>query len=77
VRAFEPATRVLLADLPVYDESVIAPPLDAEVALPDLWPVPPGSLTAWFASAAQNDLPPPRSTTPLLGPGESDEGAGG
>jgi hypothetical protein len=77
VRAFEPATRVLLADLPVYDESVIAPPLDAEVALPDLWPVPPGSLTAWFASAAQNDLPPPRSTTPLLGPGESDEDAGG
>jgi len=77
VRAFEPATRVLLAELPVYDEATIAPPLDAEVVLPDLWPVPPGNLTAWFASATQAEVPPPRSTTPLLGDGGQDEGAGG
>lgn len=77
VRAFEPATRVLLAELPVYEESVIAPPLDAEVPLPDLWPVPPGSLSGWFASTTQAELPPPRSVTPLLGAGDADEGSSG
>lgn len=76
-RAFEPATRVLLAELPVYEDAPIAPPLDAEVALPDLWPVPPGSLSGWFASASQAEVPPPRSTTPLLESRSQDEDSGG
>lgn len=76
-RAFEPATRVLLAELPVYEDAPIAPPLDAEVALPDLWPVPPGALSGWFASASQEELPPPRSVTPQLEAPTQDEDPGG
>ncbi len=63
--AFVPATRVLLADVPVVDEVPLAPPLDAERPLPDLWPAPPGMLATWFAPGARGELPPARSTNVL------------
>ncbi|MEZ4410071.1 MAG: hypothetical protein R3A52_26885 [Polyangiales bacterium] len=63
--AFVPATRVLLADQPVYEDALIAPPLDAEAPLPDLWPALPGTLARWFSPGARGELPPPRETSPV------------
>jgi hypothetical protein len=60
-RAFVAAARVLLADLPVVEESLIAPPLDDELPLPDLWPAPPGLLAQLFAPGARDPLPPQRN----------------
>lgn len=62
--AFVPAARVLLADVAVYEEALIAPPLDGEAPLPDLWPALPKTLARWFAPGARGALPPPRETSP-------------
>ncbi len=58
---FVAAARVLLADVPVVEESLIAPPLDDELPLPDLWPAPPGLLAQLFAPGARDPLPPQRN----------------
>jgi hypothetical protein len=72
--AFIPATRVLLADLPVHEETLIAPPLDADTALPDLWPTPPGLLASILSPGAREEAPAP---TPLLSTDTSATGSGG
>jgi hypothetical protein len=64
--AFVPATRVLLADVPVYEDALIAPPLDADLPLPDLWPTPPGVLTGIMSPGARGDLPPQRTSPAQL-----------
>lgn len=63
--AFVPATRVLLADLPVLEDALIAPPLDADTALPDVWPTPPGLLAGLMSPGARGDVPPPRAPLQL------------
>ncbi len=64
--AFVPATRVLLADVPVFEDALIAPPLDADLPLPDLWPTPPGVLSALMAPGARGELPPARTSPAQL-----------
>lgn len=76
--AFVPVTRVLLADVPVFEDSVIAPPLDADLPLPDVWPTVPGMLTSLLAPGARAEAPPPRAQPVNLdGPadGSGDGGA--
>jgi hypothetical protein len=80
--AFVSATRVLLGDVPVDDEVLIAPPLDTERPLPDLWPTPPGLLSGLVSPGSRGELPPPRvNTTPLAldaaTPTQGDGGSGG
>jgi hypothetical protein len=62
--AFVPATRILIAELPVWEDSLLTPPLDADRALPDLWPAPPGALVSMLAPGARNDAPAPRGLPP-------------
>ncbi len=64
--AFTPATRVLLADVPVMEDVLIAPPLDADLPLPDLWPTPPGVLTGIMSPGARGEAPPPRVSPAAL-----------
>jgi hypothetical protein len=59
--AFVPATRVLLADVPVWEEALIAPPLDVELPLPDLWPSTPGMLASLLSPGARGEVPTPRA----------------
>jgi hypothetical protein len=77
--AFVPATKVLLADVPVLDDALIAPPLDADAALPDLWPTPPGLLASLLSPGARADAPPRAPPLPLDGPaaGSGSDPAGG
>lgn len=63
--AFVSATRVLLSDVPVVEESLIAAPLDADLPLPDVWPAPPGALSTFFAPGARGNLPPSRAANVL------------
>ncbi len=64
--AFVPATRLLLGDVPVYEDAPIAPPLDGDRPLPDLWPSPPGVLAALMAPGARGELPPARTSPAQL-----------
>jgi hypothetical protein len=57
---------VLLADVPVYEDALIAPPLDADLPLPDLWPTPPGVLTGIMSPGARGELPPQRTSPAQL-----------
>ncbi len=82
--AFVPATRVLLADVPVMDDALLAPPLDADLPLPDLWPDAPGILSALLTPGARGNLPPARTSPAQLGmvasppePGAGEGSAGG
>ncbi|MDP3278303.1 MAG: hypothetical protein Q8Q09_24155 [Deltaproteobacteria bacterium] len=85
--AFVPATRLLVSDIPVHEDSVITPPLDGDRPLPDLWPTPPGMLAAMTSPGARGALPPPRDPSAemlasgapshQLGPGTGGEGHGG
>jgi hypothetical protein len=58
--AFVPAMRLLVSDVPVHEDSPIAPPLDGDRPLPDLWPSPPGMLAGITSPGARTGLPPPR-----------------
>lgn len=71
---FVPATRVLIAEVPVMEDSTIAPPLDADLPLPDLWPSPPGMLTPMLAPGARGELPPTRNAPALDAPDDRPEG---
>jgi hypothetical protein len=62
--AFVPAVRLLVSDVPVHEESPIAPPLDGDRPLPDVWPSPPGWLAGLTAPGARTGLPPPRELSP-------------
>ncbi len=64
--AFVPATRLLVADVPVFEDAVIAPPLDADRPLPDLWPAPPGLFAGVLSPGARGALPQPRDASPAL-----------
>lgn len=64
--AFVPATRLLISDVPVYEDTPIAPPLDADRPLPDVWPSPPGVLAGLIAPGARGALPATR--VPALPP---------
>ncbi len=55
--AFVAATRLLVADVPVFEETPIAPPLDADRPLPDLWPAPPGLFAGVLSPGARGALP--------------------
>ena len=61
--AFVPATRLLVADVPVFEDAVIAPPLDADRPLPDLWPAPPGLFAGVLSPGARGALPQPRDAS--------------
>jgi hypothetical protein len=56
--AFVPATRLLVSDIPVHEDTPIAPPLDGDRPLPDVWPSPPGFFAGLLTQKGQ--LPPPR-----------------
>jgi hypothetical protein len=58
--AFVPATRLLVSDVPVHEDSPIAPPLDGDRVLPDIWPSPPGMLAGITSPGARGGMPPPR-----------------
>ncbi len=58
--AFVPATRLLVSDVPVHEDSPITPPLDGDRPLPDVWPSAPGMLAGVASPGARGALPPPR-----------------
>ncbi len=58
--AFVPATRLLVSDVPVHEDSPITPPLDGDRPLPDVWPNAPGLLAAMTSTGARGAMPPPR-----------------
>jgi hypothetical protein len=64
--AFVAATRLLLAEVPVFEDAPIAPPLEGDRPLPDLWPSPPGTLAILTTPGARGEMPPARSATPQL-----------
>lgn len=64
--AFVPATRILVSEVPVFEDTPIAPPLDADRPLPDLWPSPPGMLAGLTTPGARGVLPATRSSVPQL-----------
>jgi hypothetical protein len=61
--AFVAATRLLVADVPVFEDAPIAPPLDADRPLPDLWPAPPGLFAGVLSPGARGALPQNRNNT--------------
>ena len=70
---------MLLADLPVLEDALIAPPLDADTALPDVWPTPPGLLAALMSPGARTEAPAPKPPLQLEAPtagSGSDTGGG-
>ena len=63
--AFVAATRLLVADVPVFEDATIAPPLDADRPLPDLWPAPPGLFAGVLSPGARGALPQTRNANAL------------
>ena len=51
--AFVPATNILVADIPVFEATTVAAPLDEDRPLPDLWPTPPGLLAGMASPGAR------------------------
>jgi hypothetical protein len=69
--AFVPATRILVTDIPVYEDAPVAPPLDADRPLPDVWPSPPGVFAGLTTPGARGALP----TSRQLGGGDGGDGS--
>ncbi len=72
--AFVSATRVLIADVPVVEESLIAPPLDADIELPNVWPTAPGLLAGLISPGARGEVTVTRAALPA---GDGDKGSDG
>lgn len=64
--SFESATRLLVDELPVFEDAAVAPPLDGDRPLPDLWPSPPGLLSGLTSPGAREPVPPPRDPSAAM-----------